>query len=51
VQYELQAPDADGCNWSRDLIINYGRDDRVVVDLHLHPLFEKARKRFNVREP
>jgi hypothetical protein len=51
VQYELREPDEDGCNWSRDLIINYGRDDRVLVNQHLRPLFEEARRRFNVREP
>jgi hypothetical protein len=51
VQYELREPDVDGCNWSRDLIVNYGRDDRVLVNQHLRPLFEEARKRFNVREP
>lgn len=51
VQYELQEPGADGCNWSRDLIINYGRDDSVLVDARLRPLFEEARRRFNVREP
>jgi hypothetical protein len=50
VQYELLEPDADGCNWSRDLIINYGRNDSVVVNEHLSPLFEEARRRFNVRE-
>ena len=50
VQYELLEPDADGCNWSRDLIINYGRNDRVVVNERLRPLFEEARRRFNVRE-
>jgi hypothetical protein len=50
VQYELQEPDEDGCNWSRDLIINYGRDDSVLVNQHLRPLFEEARRKFNVRE-
>jgi hypothetical protein len=51
VQYELREPDADGCNWSRDLVINYGRDDSALVNQHLRPLFEEARLRFNVREP
>jgi hypothetical protein len=51
VQYQLQEPGADGCNWSRDLVINYGRDDSVVVHQHLRPLFEEARRRFNVRQP
>jgi hypothetical protein len=43
-------PDEDGCNWSRDLIINYGRSDSMLVNQHLRPLFEEARRRFNVRE-
>jgi hypothetical protein len=51
VQYELLEPDEDGCNWPRDLVINYGRNDSVVVNQHLRPLFEEARRRFNVREP
>lgn len=51
VQYELLELDEYGCNWSRDLIINYGRDDDVIVTKHLRPLFEEARRRFNVREP
>jgi hypothetical protein len=51
VQYQLREPDEYGCNWSRDLIINYGRDDNVLVNQHLRPLFEEARRRFNVREP
>ena len=50
VQYEMLEPDEDGCNWSRDLIINYGRSDSVLVNQHLRPLFEEARRRFNVRE-
>jgi hypothetical protein len=51
VQYELEEPDADGCNWSRDIVLNYGRDDSAVVNQHLRPLFEEARRRFNVCEP
>jgi hypothetical protein len=27
---ELVEPDAEGSNWSRDLILNYGRDDSVM---------------------
>lgn len=50
VQYQLQEPDAEGCNWSRDLIINYGGDDSVLILERLRPLFEEARRRFNVRE-
>ncbi len=36
VQYQLAEPDAEGCNWSRDLNINYGRDDsHFVHQLHI----------------
>jgi hypothetical protein len=51
VQYQLVEPDTDGCNWSRDLNISYGRDDSHLVHQRLRPLFEEARRRFNVREP
>lgn len=51
VQYELREPESDGCNWSRDLSVNYGRNDSVVVHRYLRPLFEEARRRFNVHEP
>jgi hypothetical protein len=51
VQYQLREPEADGCNWSRDLVINYGRDNSEVVHRYLRPLFEEARRRFNVHEP
>jgi hypothetical protein len=50
VQYELVEPDADGCNWSRDIIIDYDCNDSVVVNEHLRALFEEARRRFNLRE-
>jgi hypothetical protein len=32
-------------------LANYGRDDQALVNQHLRPLFEEARKRFNVLEP
>ena len=51
VQYQLQEPDADGCNWSRDIVFNFGRNDTVVAKDRLRPIFEEARRRFNVREP
>ena len=50
IQYELQGPDADGCNWSRDIVFNFGRNDSVVAKEHLRPLFDEARRRFSVRE-
>ena len=51
VQYELREPDAEGCNWPRDLSLNYGRDDSVVVNQYVRPPFEEGRRRFSVSEP
>jgi hypothetical protein len=51
VLYELRTPDADGCNWSRDVSLNYGTCDEVVVRERLRPIWEEARRRFYVREP
>jgi hypothetical protein len=51
VQYELQEPGPDGCNWSHDLILNYGRSDSDAVTRHLRPLHQEARRLFNVSEP
>jgi hypothetical protein len=51
VQYEMLEPDEDACNWSRDLITNYGVNHSALVNQYLRPLFEEARRRFNVREP
>ena len=51
VQYQLLEPDPDGCNWSRDLILNYGTSDEVLVRSRLRPIYEEARRRFNVFEP
>lgn len=31
VQYELQQPDAEDCNWSDELRINYGRIDEYAA--------------------
>jgi hypothetical protein len=50
VQYELHEPEADGCNWSRDLVINYGRSDSQAVQRRLRPLCKEARRRFNIDE-
>ena len=50
VQYELREPDNEGCNWSRDLILNYGRSGSEAVLQHLRPLHQEARWRFNVSE-
>jgi len=50
IQHELQEPDAEGCNWSRDLILDYGKSDSDAVLQHLRPLHQEARRRFNVSE-
>jgi hypothetical protein len=51
VQYELQEPGPDGCNWSHDLILNYGRSDSQMVLQQMRPLHQEASRLFNVREP
>lgn len=48
IQYEIQVPAPDGCNWSEDLVLNYGTNQREVVLQHLRPLHREARRRFNV---
>jgi len=50
IQYEIQEPASDGCNWSEDLVLNYGTSQREVVLQHLRPLHREARRRFNVSE-
>jgi hypothetical protein len=50
VKFELDTPDADGCNWSRDVNLNYGTCDEVLVRERLRPIWEAARRCFNVRE-
>jgi hypothetical protein len=51
VQYQLQEPMSDGCNWSEDLMLNYGSSNSEAVLQHLRPLHQEARRRFNVAEP
>lgn len=51
VQYELQEPDPDGCNWSEDLIVNAGGGDYDEVIRRLRPIHIRARELFNVSEP
>jgi hypothetical protein len=51
VQYELLEPESDGCNWSRDVILNYGTCDELIVRERLRPIYEEARRLFDVREP
>jgi hypothetical protein len=51
VRFELLEPEPDGCNWADDLILNYGRNDSYLVLQHLRPLYQEARRRFNVSEP
>ncbi len=50
IQYEIQEPAPDGCNWSEDLVVNYGTSQREIVLQHLRPLHQEARRRFNVSE-
>jgi len=50
-QYELQKPVPDGCNWSEDIVLNYGTSQSEAVLQHLRPLHREARRRFNVGEP
>lgn len=38
VQYELREPAPDGCNWSEDLVLNYGTSKSEAVRQHLRPL-------------
>jgi hypothetical protein len=51
VQYQFVEPNPEGCNRSRDLSVNYGRDDNFIVHQHSRPLFEGAQRRFNVLGP
>lgn len=51
VQYQLLAPDADGCNWNRDVVFNFGMSDPDTVRERVLPIYEEARRRFNVSEP
>jgi len=51
VQYELRKPAPDGCNWSEDLVLNYGASQSEPVLQHLRPLHREARRRLNVCEP
>jgi hypothetical protein len=51
VQYQLREPMSDGCNWTDDLLLNYGTGDSESVLQHLRPLHQEARRRFNVSEP
>jgi hypothetical protein len=51
VQYELREPAPDGCNWSEDLVLNYGTSKSEAVLQHLRPLHREARRRFNVGGP
>ena len=43
IQYEIQEPAPDGCNWSEDLVVNYGTSQREIVLQHLRPLHQEAR--------
>jgi hypothetical protein len=47
-QYRLREPDEMGCNWSRDIVVNAGTGDETEMREVLGPLFEEARRSFNV---
>jgi hypothetical protein len=51
VQYELDEPEADGCNWADNVIVNSGVNDRDDVLERLRPILREARRTFNVSEP
>ena len=48
VQYELQEPDPDGCNWSDSVLVNCGESDRDDVLARLVPIVRRDRRSFNV---
>ena len=50
VQYTLQRPDDDGCNWSSSVVINLGPNATLrLVQVHLEAILPAARARFNVK--
>ena len=50
IQFEVLEPYPDGCNWSDDLTVNFGLDDREDVLRNLRPILAEARRLFNVSE-
>jgi hypothetical protein len=50
VQYRLQAPDDDGCNWSETCVPIIGLHTTTDVVPHVNRLIADARKRFNIQD-
>lgn len=50
VQYMLQEPDQDGCNWSDSVILKVGMSaSKETLAPYVVQLIQDARKRFNVK--
>jgi hypothetical protein len=51
VQYRLQSPDKDGCNWSENVVFNPGPNAaKETVLSHVGNLVREARGEFNVKD-
>lgn len=51
VQYLLRNPDADGCNWSDEVVLSVGRSATAdYLYPHVRRLVGEARLKFNVKE-
>jgi hypothetical protein len=50
--YRLRAPDADGCNWSGDVVPVHGvrAPPSEVIAATLRPIVQDARARYNLSE-
>lgn len=50
--YRLRTPDADGCNWSGDVVPLHGKraPPPEVIAETLRPIVRHARARFNISE-
>jgi len=50
VQYKLQEPDEEGCNWSDSVILKIGPNtSREALVPYVTQLMQDARERFNVK--
>ncbi len=51
VQYILQEPDADGCNWSDSVVLTLDKDtSSKTLGPFVTQLVQAARMKFNVKE-
>jgi hypothetical protein len=51
VQYALQTPDAEGCNWSDTVVLGVGKDATPeYLQPYVRQLINAARSRFNLKE-